>query len=196
MGRTAEIRRKTRETDITLKLDLDGNGQSRIATAVPFMDHMLTLFAAHGFMNLELTAEGDTQIDDHHTVEDIGICLGLALTQALQDKRGIRRYGAASIPMDETLVRVVLDISGRAFLAYGVTFPAPFPGRFDFGLLEEFFRAVAIHAGITLHIDLLAGKNAHHIAEAVFKAFGRALDQAVMIDPRREGAVPSTKGAL
>ncbi|WP_028320630.1 imidazoleglycerol-phosphate dehydratase HisB [Desulfatiglans anilini] len=196
MGRTAEVYRKTKETDITLKLDLDGHGQSRIATPVPFMDHMLTLFAAHGFMDLQLTADGDTQIDDHHTVEDMGICLGLAVRQALQDKLGIRRYGAASVPMDETLVRVVLDISGRPFLAYRVAFPDAFSGRFDFGLLEEFFRAVVLHAGITLHIDLLAGKNAHHIAEAVFKAFGQAMDRATIIDPRREGAVPSTKGAI
>ena len=196
MGRTAEIYRKTKETDITLKLDLDGQGQSRIVTPVPFMDHMLTLFAAHGFMDLQLTADGDTQIDDHHTVEDMGICLGLAVRQALQDKLGIRRYGAASVPMDETLVRVVLDISGRPFLAYRVTFPDAFSGRFDFELLEEFFRAVVLHAGVTLHIDLLAGKNAHHIAEAIFKAFGQAIDRATMIDPRREGAVPSTKGAI
>jgi len=196
MKRTAIIERKTRETDIRLTLDLDGRGESRVDTGIPFMDHMLRLMSAHGFLDLDLTARGDTEIDDHHTVEDLGICLGTALSQALKDKAGIRRYGDALIPMDEALARVVLDICNRPFLKYRVELPATRAGVFDVGLLLEFFRAVTVHSGITLHIDLLEGRDAHHCAEAVFKAFGRALDQATRADDRLKGAPLTTKGIL
>lgn len=196
MTRIAEVERKTRETDIRLKLNIDGKGYSEIDTGIPFLDHMLTLTAAHGFMDLIVKARGDTEIDDHHTVEDIGICFGTAIRQALQGKEGIRRYGEASVPMDEAQARVVLDISNRPFLAYRIPLKESHAGRFDVTLIKEFFRALANHSGITLHIDLVSGDDAHHIVESIFKAFGRAMDQAVAMEKRLEGGVPSTKGLM
>ena len=196
MNRTAQIERKTRETDISLTLELDGPGPSSVDTGIPFMDHMLVLMAAHGFMGLHLKARGDREIDDHHTVEDIGICLGTALRKALGDKGGIRRYGQYTVPMDEALAMVVIDISNRPFLVYQVDLKKTTTGTFDVGLIKEFFRALATNAGITLHIRLLSGDDPHHSAEAIFKAFGRALDQATAIEPRLGGNLPSTKGVL
>ena len=196
MQRTATVERKTKETDIRLSLQLNGKGASEIDTGIPFMDHMLTLFAAHGFMDLQLSARGDTEVDHHHTIEDIGICLGEALRQALGTKEGIRRYGHAVVPMDEALSRVVIDISNRAFLAYRVALKESKTGTFDIHLIKEFFRAVAHQAGLTLHVDLLSGEEPHHISESIFKAFGRALDQAVCKDDRLGERVLSTKGIL
>ena len=196
MMREASIERKTKETEISLKLNLDSTDPSAVNTGVPFMNHMLGLMAAHGFMQLTLKGRGDTDIDDHHTVEDLGICLGLALKQALGEKKGIRRYGEATVPMDETLVRVVLDISNRPFLAYRVGFKKDTTGSFDLGLIKEFFRALAVNAGITLHIDLLSGEEPHHVSEAIFKAFGKALDRATQLEVRLKGKLPSTKGLL
>jgi len=177
--RKSVISRKTGETDIELGLDLDGTGTNGIQTGVPFLDHMLTLFTVHGFFDLSIRAAGDTAVDDHHSVEDIGICLGKAIAEALSDKAGIARYGSCYLPMDETLVRVVVDVSNRPFLHYGVAVAEQKIGLFDTVLAKEFFRAVAQHAGITLHIDLLHGENGHHIIEAIFKGFGRALKMAV-----------------
>jgi len=194
--RTATVVRKTKETDIRLSLQLNGKGASEIDTGIPFMDHMLTLFAAHGFMDLQLSAKGDTEVDHHHTIEDIGICLGEALRQALGTKEGPRRYGHAVVPMDEALSRVVIDISNRAFLAYRVALKESKTGTFDIHLIKEFFRAVAHQAGLTLHVDLLSGEEPHHISESIFKAFGRALDQAVCKDDRIGERVLSTKGIL
>jgi imidazoleglycerol-phosphate dehydratase len=196
MKRKARISRKTRETDIHLEIVLDGKGSADIDTGIPFMDHMLTLMAAHGFMDLAVSARGDTEIDDHHTMEDLGICLGSALREALGDRKSLKRYGQAAVPMDEALARVVLDISNRPFLAYRVSLKESKTGRFDVHLLKEFFRALVNHSGMTVHVDLFSGDDAHHIAEAIFKAFARALDQAVSIEPRREGTIPSTKGVL
>ncbi len=196
MARKATIERKTKETAITLALNLDSADPSTIDTPIPFMNHMLDLMAAHGFMQIQLKGRGDIEIDDHHTVEDLGICTGLALKQALGAKEGIRRYGEATIPMDETLARVVLDISNRPFLAYRVNFKKITTGHFDLGLVKEFFRALAFNAGITLHIDLLSGEEPHHISEAIFKAFGSALDRATRLESRRDGKLPSTKGLL
>jgi imidazoleglycerol-phosphate dehydratase len=196
MERSATIERKTRETEVKLTLNLDGKGHSQIDTGIAFVDHMLNLMAAHGFMDLRLTARGDTQIDDHHTVEDLGICLGEAIREALGKREGIRRYGQALIPMDEALARVVLDISNRPFLAYRVTLKETKTGTFDVHLIREFFRALAHQAGITLHVDLLSGDDPHHIAESIFKAFGRALDQAISPEERLGDKVPSTKGIL
>ena len=196
MKRNSKIDRKTKETEIHLKLNLDGTGLSSVDTGIPFMDHMLNLFTAHGFMDMELTARGDTEIDDHHTVEDLGICLGSALNKALGDKRGIKRYGMATIPMDETLIRAVIDISNRPILSYRVPLKKHTTGTFDVSLMKEFFRALVINAGITMHIDLLAGEEPHHISEAIFKAFGRALDQASSLEDRLDGSIPSTKGLL
>ena len=196
MKRNSKIDRKTKETEIHLKLNLDGTGLSSVDTGIPFMDHMLNLFTAHGFMDMELTARGDTEIDDHHTVEDLGICLGSALNEALGDKKGIKRYGMATIPMDETLIRVVIDISNRPILSYRVPLKKRTTGTFDVSLMKEFFRALVINAGITMHIDLLAGEEPHHISEAIFKAFGSALDQASSLEDRLDGSVPSTKGLL
>jgi imidazoleglycerol-phosphate dehydratase len=196
MARQAKIDRKTKETEIHLTLDLDGSGRSRIATGIPFMDHMLSLMAAHGFLDMELSAKGDREIDDHHTVEDLGICLGLALRESLGDKCGIRRYGDASVPMDEALARVVMDISNRPILCYRVSLKKRTTGTFDVGLIKEFFRAVVTNAGITVHVDVLAGEDPHHISEAIFKAFARALDQASGFETRLNGDVPSTKGLL
>ncbi len=173
------IARTTKETDISLQLNLDGSGKHKVATGVPFLDHMLTLFAVHGFFDLELTAKGDTEIDDHHTVEDIGICLGQALASSLGDKKGIARYGSSFLPMDETLVRVVLDLSNRPYLHYDAQFCDQKVGTFDTQLAKEFMRAFSLHGGITLHIDLLHGENTHHIIEAMFKGLARSLAEAV-----------------
>jgi len=196
MKREATIERKTKETEIFLRLDLDGNAPSKVDTGIPFLDHMLDLMSAHGFLELELKARGDREIDDHHTVEDLGITLGMALKKALGDKRGIQRYGESTIPMDDALARVVIDISNRPILAYRVTSERTTAGAFDTGLIKEFFRAVATHAGLTLHIDLLAGDEPHHVSEAIFKAFGRSLDQATKIETRLKGSLPSTKGVM
>ncbi len=195
-ARRAEITRATSETDIRVSLDLDGTGQATIATGVGFLDHMLTALARHALLDLTVQAKGDLHIDDHHTTEDVGIVIGQAIRQALGDKRGIRRYGAALIPMDEALAEAALDVSGRPFLAWSVAFQRPKIGTFDTELVEEFFRALAFNAGVTLHVTLKAGTNAHHVAEACFKALARALRQAVEPDPRAGGAIPSTKGAL
>ncbi|MBK5100063.1 MAG: imidazoleglycerol-phosphate dehydratase HisB [Desulfobacteraceae bacterium] len=196
MTRQAKIDRKTKETEIHLTLELDGSGRSRIATGIPFMDHMLNLLAAHGFMDMELSAEGDREIDDHHTVEDLGICLGLALREALGDKKGIRRYGEATVPMDEALARIVMDISNRPILSYRVPLKKRTTGTFDVGLIKEFFRALVTNAGITMHVDVFAGDDPHHVSEAIFKAFAMALDQATALERRLSGDVPSTKGLL
>jgi imidazoleglycerol-phosphate dehydratase len=196
MGRQAKIDRKTKETEIRLELDLDGTGNARVDTGIPFMDHMLSLLAAHGFMDLELSARGDTDVDDHHTVEDLGICLGLAIKEALNEKKGIRRYGEANVPMDESLARVVMDICNRPVLCYRVSLTKRTTGTFDVGLIKEFFRALVTNSGITMHVDLLSGDEPHHISEAIFKAFARALDQASGFDNRLNGNVPSTKGVL
>ena len=193
--RTAHIQRRTTETEIEVRLNLDGAGSAEIDTGVGFFDHMLTLMAAHGLFDLQVRARGDTHIDDHHTVEDVGIVLGQALREALGDKAGLRRYGHAIVPMDEALALVAIDCSGRGLLVYDVTFARDKIGRFDTELVEEFLRAVAHNGGLTLHVRQLAGRNAHHVAEAVFKALGQALRRAVERDPRREG-VPSTKGML
>jgi len=195
MMRTASIKRQTAETNITTSIEIDGTGHSEIATGIGFFDHMLILFAKHGFFNLNLTVDGDLQVDGHHTVEDTGIVLGQALAQALGDKSGIKRYGTAFVPMDEALVMVSLDISGRPFLAFDVDISATRIGNFDSELTEEFLRALSVHAGLTLHVRLMAGKNAHHIVEGVFKALGRALDEATRKDERIVG-VMSTKGML
>ena len=196
MKRTAEISRKTEETDVYIKVDLDGQGSSRIDTGIPFMDHMLGFLGLHGFMDIELKARGDIEVDYHHTVEDIGICMGHALRDALGDKTAIRRYGEVTIPMDETLVRVVMDLSGRPMLVYRVSLPVRMSGSFDVGLVREFFQAVVNNAGITMHIDLISGDDPHHIAEAMFKAFARALDMACSMEGRMADRIPSTKGLL
>ncbi|MFQ5859740.1 MAG: imidazoleglycerol-phosphate dehydratase HisB [Anaerolineae bacterium] len=193
--RQAQVERKTAETEISLTLNLDGAGQAQIRTGVGFFDHMLTLMTAHGLLDLTIGAEGDTHIDDHHTVEDVGIALGQAIAQALGDKAGIRRYGHAVVPMDEALVLVAIDCSGRSLLVDDFGFRRDKIGTFDTELVEEFLRALAHNAGITVHVQLLAGHNAHHVAEAIFKAVGQALRHAVEIDPRRRG-IPSTKGSL
>ena len=196
MPRTAEITRKTTETDITLRLDLDGAGKTDIDTGIGFLDHMLTAFGRHGLFDLRVAAKGDLHIDAHHTTEDVGIVLGQALRQALGDKRGITRFGQASVPMDEALVDAVIDLSGRAHLSWSVEFPRPMLGEMDTQLFEEFFRALTGNALFTLHVVQRAGTNAHHVAEAAFKAVTRALKMAVAIDPRVAGEIPSTKGAL
>jgi imidazoleglycerol-phosphate dehydratase len=196
MSRTAAIARVTSETDINLQLALDGTGWSEISTGVGFLDHMLTALARHALIDLQVQASGDLHIDDHHTVEDIGIVLGQAFAQAIGDKRGIRRYGHAVVPMDEALVEAAIDISGRPLLVWNVTFAVPTIGTMDTELFEEFFRAFAHNALITLHVTARAGRNAHHIAEACFKALARALRMASEPDPRAMDAIPSTKGAL
>jgi imidazoleglycerol-phosphate dehydratase len=196
MARKAKIERKTKETDITISLDLDGTGAYNIKCGVPFMDHMFGHIAKHGFFDLTLKAKGDTHIDDHHTVEDLGIAFGQALKKALGESRGIRRYGEATVPMDETLAEVVMDLSGRPYLVYNVDLPKKYKLKdFDPGLAEDFFRSVVNHAGMNLHINLLYGRDVHHMLEGIFKAFGRALDQATSIDPRIKGVL-STKGKL
>jgi imidazoleglycerol-phosphate dehydratase len=195
-NRRAEISRETSETAITVALGLDGEGRADIATGIGFLDHMLTALARHGLFDLTVRAKGDLHIDFHHTTEDVGIVIGQCLRQALGDKRGIRRYGAATIPMDEALAEAAVDISGRPFLAWSVTFAQPKIGEMDTELFEEFFRALAFNAGITLHVTQKAGTNAHHVAEACFKALARALREAVEPDPRAISAIPSTKGVL
>jgi len=195
-NRRAEISRETSETAITVALGLDGEGRADITTGIGFLDHMLTALARHSLFDLTIRAKGDLHIDFHHTTEDVGIVIGQCLRQALGDKRGIRRYGAAVIPMDEALAEAAVDISGRPFLAWSVTFAQPKIGEMDTELFEEFFRALAFNAGITLHVTQKAGTNAHHVAEACFKALARALREAVEPDPRAIGAIPSTKGVL
>jgi imidazoleglycerol-phosphate dehydratase len=196
MARKTTIDRKTKETDIKISLNLDGTGVYSIKTSVPFMDHMLSAVARHGFFDLTIKAKGDIEIDDHHTVEDLGIAFGQALKKALGDSKGIRRYGDATVPMDETLAQVAMDLSGRPFLAYQVDLPKKYKLKdFDPGLVEDFFQSVANHAGMNLHIRLHYGRDVHHILEGIFKAFGRALDQATSLDPRIKGVL-STKGKI
>ena len=194
--RKAKVRRDTKETRIEIKINLDGKGESKLQAGIPFLEHMLEQVARHGMVDLDIKAEGDLHIDAHHMVEDIGITLGQAVSQALGDKRGIRRYGHAYVPLDEALSRVVIDFSGRPGLEYHVDFPRARVGEFDVDLFREFFGGFANHAMVTLHIDNLRGINVHHIAETVFKAFGRALRAAVESDSRMEGILPSTKGHL
>ena len=194
--RTAEIKRKTAETDIALTLALDGTGKADIATGVGFLDHMLTLFARHGRFDLMVRCQGDTWVDDHHSVEDIGICLGEAFAEALGDKAGIVRYGSAILPMDESLILTAVDISGRPHLEYGLTFPTEKIGSFDTQLVQEFWLGFARKAGVTLHVRMLAGVNSHHIAEGAFKSAARSLRAACAVDPALNGEIPSTKGML
>jgi len=194
MTPSACIHRRTKETDVHVELEVDGQGEVDIDTGIPFLDHMLHLFAAHGYFNLKIKARGDLEVDQHHTVEDVGICLGQALRQAQQARQGVRRYGEARVPMDEALAQVTVDLSNRPFLHYEVVFP-PGQSALDPQLVKEFWRAVSIHGGITLHIHVPYGDNSHHIIEAIFKAAGRALDQATQAEPRAKGA-PSTKGLL
>ncbi len=196
MARIAEITRTTSETAVTVRLMLDGAGKAEIATGIGFLDHMLTAFARHALIDLAIEAKGDLHIDFHHTTEDVGIVLGQALAQAVGDKRGIRRYGSAVVPMDEALVDAALDLSGRPFLAWSVAFERDKIGAMDTELFEEFFRALAMNALMTLHVTRRAGRNAHHVAEACFKAVARAVRAATEIDPRAPGVIPSTKGAL
>lgn len=194
--RTAAVKRDTLETQIEVSINLDGVGKGEFDTGVPFLEHMLDQVARHGMIDLTITAKGDTHIDDHHTVEDIGITLGQAFARALADKKGIRRYGHAYVPLDEALSRVVIDFSGRPGLQYDTEYPRSMIGEFDVDLLGEFFQGFVNHAQVTLHIDNLRGKNAHHIAETIFKAFGRALRMAIEHDTRMAGVMPSTKGSL
>lgn len=195
-ARTARIARDTKETQIAIAVNLDGTGQAALATGAPFLDHMLDQVARHGVIDLDIKANGDLHIDAHHTVEDVGITLGMAVAKALGDKRAIRRYGHAYVPLDEALSRVVIDLSGRPGLEFNVEFPRARIGEFDVDLFHEFFQGFVNHAMCTLHVDCLRGRNAHHIIETVFKAFGRALRMAVENDPRMGDALPSTKGAL
>ena len=194
-NRASEISRRTRETDVRVSLNLDGSGRWETDTGVPFLDHMLSHVAMHGLFDLEIHCRGDTEIDDHHSVEDIGIVLGQALSGAVGEKAGIARYGSQLMPMDEALVLVAVDLSGRPYLVYEVELPQGKAGAFDTELVPEFLRALAQHGGLTLHVKCLHGSNTHHIIEAIFKGLGRALGQAVALDPRRAG-VPSTKGTL
>lgn len=194
--RTAEIRRKTAETDIQLDLNIDGSGKSEISTGVGFLDHMLTLFSRHGRFDLNLVCKGDVDVDDHHSVEDIGICLGKAFAEAAGDMRGIKRYGSMILPMDETLILCAVDISGRSYLNFGLDIPTEKVGTFDTELAEEFFQAFVRNFPITLHIKQLEGKNSHHIIEGAFKAFGRAMKNAIEKDIKYADEIPSTKGVL
>ena len=195
MSRHAKIERKTNETRISIELEVDGAGRSVIQTKIPFFDHMLTLFSRHSLVDLNVTADGDIEVDLHHTVEDVGIALGQAFARALGDKNGIRRYGWAYLPMDETLTRVALDFSGRPYLEYRGPSGVESIGQFSFQLVEEFLRAFSVHAGINLHVEILYGRDPHHMAESVFKGLAKAADMACQIDPRVQG-VPSTKGVL
>ncbi|AWM88876.1 imidazoleglycerol-phosphate dehydratase HisB [Microvirga sp. 17 mud 1-3] len=194
--RAASVSRRTAETDVALSIALDGTGKAEIATGVGFLDHMLELFARHALVDLTVTVKGDLHVDQHHTTEDTGIALGQALLQALGDKKGIARYADIHLPMDETLTRVALDISGRPFLVFRTTFPTEKIGAFDTELVREFFQAFAINAGLTLHVETLYGANSHHIAESCFKGVARCLRQALSVDPREGGRIPSTKGTL
>ncbi len=196
MSRTANITRNTLETQIEVAINLDGTGTSSLSIGVPFLEHMLDQIARHGMIDLQISAKGDTHIDDHHTVEDVGIAIGQALATAVGDKKGLTRYGHAYVPLDEALSRVVVDFSGRPGLVYNVDFPRARIGAFDVDLFLEFFQALVNHAAITLHVENLYGRNAHHIAETVFKAVGRALRMALTPDPRMAGITPSTKGSL
>jgi imidazoleglycerol-phosphate dehydratase len=196
MTRSASVTRNTKETRITVSVNLDGDGRCALKLGVPFLEHMLEQVARHGLIDLTIEAKGDLHIDAHHTVEDVGITLGQALAKAAGDKKGIRRYGHAYVPLDEALSRVVVDFSGRPGLEYHVEYPRARVGEFDVDLLHEFFQGLTNHAQVTLHVDCLRGKNAHHIAETVFKAFGRALRMALERDPRAGDVVPSTKGTL
>ncbi len=193
--RKGEYKRKTLETEVEVKINLDGKGISNLQTEIYFLNHMLTLFARHGFFDLEIKAKGDLEVDYHHTIEDIGICLGEAIKKALQDKKGIKRYGFTILPMDESLVQVALDLSGRGQLIYRVQFKQERVGSFEVSLVEEFFRALSYHSGMTLHINLLYGKSSHHIIEAIFKAFARSLDEATREDNRLNN-IPSSKGVM
>ena len=195
MARTATIDRSTKETSINVTLDLDGRGEHQIESGVPFFDHMLTQIARHGFFDLHLSAKGDLEIDAHHTVEDVGICLGEAFKKALGDKTGVRRYGRGTMPMHEALAAVIIDFSGRPFLVFNVPLPKAQVGNFELELVEEFFTAFCNHSGANVHVNLAYGDNLHHIVEAVFKAFARALDEATQLDPRVEGVL-SSKGTL
>ncbi|MBL4888436.1 MAG: imidazoleglycerol-phosphate dehydratase HisB [Candidatus Lindowbacteria bacterium] len=195
-GRTATVSRDTLETQITVTVDLDGSGHAEFATGVPFLEHMLDQIARHGLLDLSIKATGDIEIDDHHTVEDIGITLGQAVSKALGDKKGIYRYGHAYVPLDEALSRVVIDFSGRPGLTHNVTFTRELVGNFDVDLVFEFFQGFVNHAGVTLHIDNLRGENSHHQVETIFKAFGRALRMAIALDERMGDVMPSTKGSL
>lgn len=195
MERKAEVARKTKETDIKVSIELDGTGDASVSTGIPFLDHMLTLFAKHGLFNLEVAAVGDLEIDAHHTIEDLGLTLGEALAKALGNKKGIKRYGWTVLPMDEALALVSLDLSGRPFLVYDVKPPADRIKDLDAMLFHEFFQALCVKGGVNLHIQLLKGAETHHVFEAIFKAFAKSLDQAATIDPRVTG-VPSTKGVL
>lgn len=195
MSRNASVERNTKETEISVELNIEGSGNSTIATKIPFFDHMLTLFARHSLVDLKVAANGDIEVDFHHTVEDTGIALGQAFNKALGDKTGIRRYGSAYLPMDETLVRVVVDFSGRPYLAYKAPSQVESIGSFSYQLVEEFLRAFSVHAGVNLHVEVLYGRDAHHMAEAIFKGLAKAIDQACQIDPRVQG-IPSTKGTL
>ncbi|HKG84849.1 MAG: imidazoleglycerol-phosphate dehydratase HisB [Microvirga sp.] len=194
--RSASVSRRTAETDVSVSLTLDGTGKAAIATGVGFLDHMLELFARHGLFDLEVKVEGDLHVDQHHTTEDTGIAVGQAFLKALGDKKGIARYADLHLPMDETLSRVALDISGRPFLVFKAEFPAEKIGAFDTELVREWFQAFAMNGGVTLHVEALYGDNSHHIAESCFKGLARALRKAVALDPREEGRVPSTKGTL
>jgi imidazoleglycerol-phosphate dehydratase len=194
--RSAEIERNTKETQIRVKIDLDGKGVAKLATGIPFLEHMLDQVARHGMVDLDITAKGDLHIDAHHTVEDIGITLGQAFAKAIGDKTGVRRFGHAYVPLDEALSRVVIDFSGRPGLSYNVSFTRALIGEFDADLVHEFFQGFVNHAQVTLHIDNLRGDNAHHQCETMFKAFARALRMAAEPDPRAQGSVPSTKGSL
>jgi imidazoleglycerol-phosphate dehydratase len=194
--RQAQVTRNTLETQISVKLNLDGSGKSKLATGIGFFDHMLNQVARHGMIDLEIEAKGDLHIDAHHTVEDVGITLGQAFAKAIGDKKGVRRYGHAYVPLDEALSRVVVDLSGRPGLEYAVDYARGLVGEFDIDLVHEFFQGFANHALVTLHIDNFKGRNAHHQAETIFKAFGRALRMASEMDPRAAGALPSTKGSL
>jgi len=195
-GRQARVERKTKETEVTLQLSLDGTGSAKIQTPIPFFSHMLEAWARHGLMDLAVEASGDVEVDIHHTVEDVGIVLGRALREALGDKKGIVRYGAAFVPMDEALVQASVDVSGRPFLVFNVPVARARVSNFDLDMLQEFFRAFAFNAEITLHVTMHYGHNLHHIAEAVFKAVGRSLAEATRLNPRITGVLPSTKGAL
>lgn len=194
--RTATVKRDTLETQIEVSVNLDGNGKGTFAIGVPFLEHMLDQVARHGMIDINIVAKGDLHIDAHHTVEDVGITLGQAIARAVGDKKGVRRYGHAYVPLDEALSRVVVDFSGRPGVEYGVDYPRARIGEFDVDLLREFFQGFVNHAQVTLHIDSLRGRNAHHIAETIFKAFGRALRMALELDPRMSGIMPSTKGSL
>ncbi len=196
MKRTAKAERKTKETDIKVELSLDGQGEVEVDTGIPFFDHMLSMIGKHGLIDLKVKAKGDLEVDGHHTVEDVGICLGQALKDALGDKRGIRRYGSSMMPMDESLALIAIDISGRPYLVYDVDLPVEIIGTYDTSLTVEFLQAFTTSAGITLHAKILSGRNAHHIVEAIFKGLAIALQAAVEINPRITEVIPSTKGVI